>query len=125
MWPCFSLHDTYRHEISYQYESYRYDFIPVTVLERHNLVLVRLSYRYDFHTGTTFIQVRLSYRYDFHTGTTFVPVRLSYRYDFHTGTTFIPVRDLTCKHPLKLFELDDDIILFFFRKNKIHNGQKR
>ena len=33
--------------------------------------------------------VRLSYRYDFHTGTTFIPVRLSYRYDFHTGTTFI------------------------------------
>ena len=42
----------YQHEISYQYESYRWEFIPVTVLERHNLVPVRLSYRYDFHTGT-------------------------------------------------------------------------
>ena len=66
--------------------------IPVTVLERHELVLVRLSYWYDFRTGTTFISVRLSYRYDFHTGTTFLPVRLSYWYDFHTGTTFILVR---------------------------------
>ena len=38
-----------------------------------------------------------SYRYDFHTGTTFTPVPFPYRYDFHTGTTFIPVRNLTCK----------------------------
>ena len=66
---------------------YRYDFHTGTTF-----IPVRLSYLYDFHTGTTFIPVRLSYRYDFHTGTTFIPVRLSYRYDFHTSTTFIPVR---------------------------------
>ena len=35
----------YQHEVSYQYESYQYEFIPVTVLERHDL-------------GTTFIPVR-------------------------------------------------------------------
>ena len=37
------------------------------------------------------IPVRLSYQYDFHTGTTFMPVRLSHRYDFHASKTFIPV----------------------------------
>ena len=34
-----------QYEISYQYESYRYEFIPVAVLERHDLLPVRLSYR--------------------------------------------------------------------------------
>ena len=39
----------HRYEISSQYESYRNEFIAAAVLEWHNLVPVRLSYRYEFN----------------------------------------------------------------------------
>ena len=45
--------------------------------KRHKLIPVRLSYRYEFHTGTTFIW------YEILGGDYMIPVRLSYRYEFN------------------------------------------